>query len=210
MYSVYLLSFVTQRGTRREYVGFTRSIPGRLAFQKKWPVAFARPAADNDFKVVVLEEDIESRAAALAVEALLAARAIAAAPRTARGGPWSEPRALSASQLAEVRAVGRCRSLMAVCGLGEENRGGRLWRHLRNLSFVKPPDAPAGTPVNRGACVVVRKKSGKSGPSGNVRRRRLVLGGQLEKGSWKHQQLHRGRNPTERRRVETARRQSQR
>ena len=164
---------------------------------------------DSKLDVKVLEEGIDTKAAALAVEALLAARAIARDPRRTRGGPWSQPEPLGAAALVEIRAVAACRSLMSLHGVGAASPQGPLARHLRDLKFAKAADAPTAATVTRGAYVVrVRKKpsSGRAGTPGNQCRADQLDRGVLARGSSVHKRLHRGRNPTACRRRETAHR----
>ena len=210
MFKVYGAEYTTKRGTRRKYIGSTKWLHLREGFLKSKPPAYMRCMdADGKLDVKVLEEGIESKAAALAVEALLAARGIAKDPRRTRGGPWSQPGPLGASALAEIRAVAACRSLVSLSGVAAERPKGPLARHLRDLKFVKAAGAPAEATVTRGAHVVrVRRKpsSGRTGTPGNQCRAEQLDRGVFARGSSAHRRLHRGRSPTACRRRETARR----
>ena len=221
MYTVYLATCLTGRGTLRTYVGKTKRMDVREAYLQATPPGFCKcKRSGTALDVRSLETNLGSNAVALAVEALHAARAIAKSPDTARGGPWASKSSLSAAALEDVRAVAKCRSLMAVAAVAERRKESALWRHLKNLRFQKPTDASPGVSAVRGACVTVRKKSGPSGPSGpsgrsgpsgtpgNQQRRNLVRHGVLKEGSVKHTRLHRGREPAARRRLETARRKN--
>jgi len=205
MYSVYLVVFRTLRGTVRQYVGYTGCANLKAAYLLKNPPEFMRPMKREAgaVKLRFLERNVKSKGAALALEALHAARAIAKAPKLARGGPWSSSKALGGDALVTIRAVAACRSLVAVSGIAADDLDGALSRHLRNLEFVRPAVAPRGSPVVRGA--VVRKAS-RSGTPGNARRKALVRGGKLKRDSSRLKQLHRGRDPTARRQLETSRR----
>lgn len=221
MYTVYLATFVTNCGTLRSYVGKTRRMDVREACLQVAPPGFGKcKRSGADHNVRSLETNLGSNAVVLAVAALHAARAIAKSPDTARGGPWASKSSLSAAALEDAREVAKCRSLMAVVTVAERRKESALWRHLQDLRFQRPADASSSVSAVRGACVTVRKKSGPSGPSGpsgrsgpsgtpgNQRRRNLVRHGVLKEGSAKHTRLHRGREPTARRRLETARRKN--
>ncbi len=103
LYYIYALTFLSRRGTRREYIGYTRSVDARVAFHKQWPTPFAKPSG-TDFHVRTLEEGIASKECALALEALHAARAILKTPATARGGPWASPKPLGRGRAVSVPA----------------------------------------------------------------------------------------------------------
>ena len=205
MFSVYQARYVTTRGTLRDYLGYTGCVDQRVGFLKGSPPAFMRAMAEAnaELKVKVLESGLATKAAARAVEALLAARAIAKAPRHTRGGPWSKPGPLGVAVLAEVRAVASCRSLVALAAVAEEFPGGPLWRHLRDLKFARAAVAPRGADTVRGAYVYKPKKSGTPG---NTSRRRRLTQGKLKRGTLAHQRSHRGRDPTACRQRETGRR----
>jgi len=126
-------------------------------------------------RVRALEDGLPTKAAALAVEALQAARAISEKPRVARGGPWSMPSALGREALVEIRRVASCRSLLAVAAIAGEKPQGALAAHLGNLRFTAPRGAVAGKPVVRGAVVTTAKKPGRSGTAGNKCRRSQVV-----------------------------------
>ena len=130
-------------------------------------------------RVRALEDGLPTKAAALAVEALQAARAISEKPRVARGGPWSMPSALGREALVEIRRVANCRSLLAVAAIAGERPQGALAAHLGNLRFTAPRGAVAGKPVVRGAVVTTAKKPGRSGTAGNKCRRSQVVGLQV-------------------------------
>ena len=208
-YNVYRLRFTTGAGSKREYYGYSRWLNLREGFHRSKPTPFAKPALQTTFEIETVEGNISSKGAALTVEALLAARAIVRAPGLCRGGPWSSPRPLDATVLAEIKEVAACRSLMTVHAIAARRLGGPLWRHLRNLRFASASEVPAGTPVTRGACVTKVKKSGKSGgpgTCGNDCRKAQLDAGTLTRGSAKHKRLHRGKDPVARRRAETGRR----
>ena len=227
MYCVYKASFRTKAGTAREYIGFSGSLEERKRWMARKPNDWVKPAVGG-VVFVPLEEEIASKGAARALEAIHAARAIIARPLTCRGGPWSSPLPLSASALREIETVARCRGLMAVYDIAKEHKAGPLWKHLRDLAFTKSSDAPSSAAVVRGAWVRRIKRGGKSGksgtsgksgrsgksgksgrgPPGNTCRQRIVQQGRLTRADFKFQQLHRGRDPRKRRRLETLNRRS--
>ena len=92
MWTVYHCSFVTQSGVKRHYYGMTeklsfvreRELSTRSGAQPVW----LGEDGCFDFKFEVLRNDFQSRYAALAAEALVAARGWAKAPQESRGGPW--------------------------------------------------------------------------------------------------------------------------
>ena len=212
MFSVYKVRFTTGRGTVRHYVGYTRCLALRRQFLQSDPPDFLKAMRKDDeqLRIDTLEGNVPTKALALALEALHAARAIVENPRCNRGGPWSKVAPLCAETLQEVRRVARCRALMPIHAIAVEHPNGALAAHLQDLRFVKASVAPKGTPAARGACVTKVKKAGRSGTPGNACRRNQVRRGALKPGSARHAQLHRGRAPAERRSQEYARRQARR
>ena len=212
MFLVYRVRFTTARGTVRYYVGYTRCLAQRrrllLADPPDFLKAMRKKGAQLDIET--LEDNVSTKALALALEALHAARAIAENPRCSRGGPWSKVGPLSAVALQEIRRVASCRALMPLHAIAMERPSGALAAHLQDLKFVKASLAPKGAPAVRGACVTKVKKAGRSGTPGNVCRRNQVRRGTLKPGSARHAQLHRGREPAARRSQEHARRQAHR
>ena len=79
-------------------------------------------------------------------------------------------------------------------------------RHLRDLDFIDPDDAPQGDAVCRGAVVRQKRKPGRSGTRGNVNRKSQVKRGLLKRGTKDWRRLKRGINVKERRAVEQSRR----
>lgn len=202
-YSVYKVDFTTKKGTPRTYVGYTRSVDLREHWHKMKPPKWVKPRKqDSELKFEILEQDIENLETALALEALHAARRIAASPNTCRGGPWLKPTMDDSSWLQEVRDVARMTSLMSVSSYAAKSPDGNLNRHLKDLEFVKPNDAPQATPVRR--AVVMRKS--RSGTPGNKNRADQVRRGTLKKPSAAHTRSHRGKIPQERRALETSKR----
>ena len=204
-YSVYEASFVTQRGTSRSYIGMTGWWDLRLGFMKTDPPAFMKPMRleGADLRVREVTANIPSKPVAIVLEAMLAARAIAKAPRQTRGGPWSQPGPLGPAALEEIRRVARCRTLMAVAAVAEQHPHGPLWKHVCGLQFTKAADAPRSSPIVRGAFVC---KAKVPGTPGNLCRKRQMRKCVLKRGSPKHKIFHRGRNLASCRRRETARR----
>ena len=156
----------------------------------------------SDLKFEILERDIQSSETALALEALHAARHIAASPDTCRGGPWLKPTMLDLDWLQEVRAVARMTSLMSVSSYAANSPHGDLFHHLKDLDFVKPNDAPQATPARR--AVVLRKS--RSGTRGNINRADQVMKGTLKAADGSLRKSHRGKIPKDTRAVETSKR----
>lgn len=154
----------------------------------------------------MLREGLPSKEAALAEEAILAARHILLDPFCTRGGPWSQPRKLSVAQLAEIRVVARCRSFFTLNEIAQENPSGCLAKHLKDLKFERPAEDNENLAVRN--VVVRRRRSGKSGTPGNKRRRDLICAGEMERGTDEHMQSKYGRDVALRRFVETKRRKS--
>lgn len=176
----------------------------RKWFLKRKPPAFLKPKAKGSKLLLsVLTAGLATKAAALTEEAFQAARLIAKAPRTVRGGPWSKPGPLGEQALGEIRRVACCRSLRAITTLSDESPGSRLWKHLRGVKFATT--SKVGSEALRGGFVY---KAKKSGTPGNKSRRRRVARKKLTKGTLAHVQSHRGSCPVVRRKRETERRPS--
>eukprot|EP00973_Karenia_brevis_P092997 12415110-Karenia_brevis.AAC.2 len=189
-YVVYKAYFTTKKGTRRTYVGYTRAVALREHWHKMKPPAWVKPRKqDSELKFEILEQDIKNLESALALEALHAARHIAASPDTCRGGPWLKP-SMSDSSLAEARDVAHMTSLMSMSSYAAKSPDGNLYRHLKDLEFVKPNDAPQVTPVRR--AVVTRSRSGTRG---NINRADQVKRGTLKAVDGSLRRSHRGKDP---------------
>jgi hypothetical protein len=202
-YCVYRVSFRTQRGTARTYIGYTGCADVRRAYHNSNPPAWLKcKQRESELKFDVLEDNIPSREAALAVEALFAARAIAAEPDTARGGPWAKP-TLTSDMFLEIQAVSKLRGLISLQSVAHSEPHGRLYRHLRDLRFEDPSDVAAKL-VCRGAHVV----KGRSGTRGNENRKQQLREGKLTRGTPYWRRVKRGRDPNERRAEENRRRPS--
>lgn len=123
MHNVYRRRFTTLRGTVREFTGTIRCIEVREGWWRSDPPGFKKAAGvGKGFIVDILESGIESHAVALVLEALHAARSIVKSPHTARGGPWSSMWSLTAAALEHVRAVAKCRALMAVHAVAQSRK----------------------------------------------------------------------------------------
>ena len=142
VYKIYHAKFCTRLGTTRADVGHTRPIDLRKLWAEQKPPPAMRCRDPQELVYKTVEDGIEGKAAALALEALYAARAIVAEPATARGGPWSNW-TLSEAQWDEVRAAAGCRTPRSLHVLIKANRRGSLYRHLRDLALIAPSDAPA-------------------------------------------------------------------
>ena len=174
-------------------------------------VAFSITAHDlfqtsQEIVYKMLCEGLPSKEAALAEEAIQAARHILLDPFRTRGGPWSQPRKLTVTQLAEIRIVARCRSFFTLNAIAQESPSGCLARHLKDLKFERPAEDNNNQAVRN--VVVRRRKSGKSGTPGNKRRREAICASEMEQGSDEHMQSKYGRDVALRRFVETKRRKS--
>ena len=207
VYKVYRAKFKTRLGTRRVYVGHTKCICIRKSWAEKEPPAAMRCRDPRELSYTIIEDGIETKAQALALEALYAARHIMAEPDICRGGPWSNE-SLSDNQKDELQAASRCNSLYKLYELAESDKRGSLYRHLKDLEFIKPDDAPSSTTVVRGAVIRVRKSSGESGPCGSKYRRAAVEAGVLTRPSAHFTRLKRGCNYDERRAAEQQNRPS--
>lgn len=194
-YDIYKVIYKTERGSFREYVGYTGDADLRKWWHKQRPPTWMKCKAENE-GFQFLERGLATKAAARASEALYAAREIAKSPSLVRGGPWLTLK-LSAAELQEIHVVARTRSLLVLDELARANPSGRLARHLKGLAFVRPgSEAPAGAVLTRGAQVVQKRKPGKSGKCGNWSRKDQVRRNVLKKPSAAHRILQRGRDPS--------------
>lgn len=193
-YSVYRVRFSTRCGTVRIYIGHTACMDIRRVYHHTKPPAWLRcKSKEHELEYKILEANIPNRETAIALEALHAARAIAAEPEIARGGPWAKP-TLKAEWKDEIDSASRIRSLLKLQELGDQNREGPLCRHLKDLEFLP---AKRDALVCRGAVVRrIRRKS--SGTNGNICRRRQRRRGVVKD----YRRSHRGVNYEERRAVE--------
>ena len=174
LYKIYKASFHTKRGTRRVYVGMTGNAMQReCALQQCGPhqPAWLRAGCLN-FKYEILAENVQTKAAALATEALLAAHLWKSAPDQTRGGPWVLP-TLSQTSVAELKAVSKCSALRDLLALPEAQGNGPLGVHLRGLSWTSTASSgssatsassassskkPLPIPSRKDQSAVVRKK----------------------------------------------------
>lgn len=205
MYILYCVSFKTAKGTFRKYVGFTRSLVLREWWHARKPVAWMKCSERGGEWSYDVLDTAPTKAAALALEALHAARLMVSAMDEVRGGPWVKPTLPDGAE-AEIRAVAPIRSFDRLAEVAEELKGGLLYKHLKELNFVDAASAPAGAVVTRGAVVVRRRKGGKSGSTGNASRKSQMRDKNFVKGSNRHKRLHRGIDYAERRAVEQSRR----
>ena len=83
----------------------------------------------QETEYTVLKQHVESKAEALAQEAMFAAKAIKQKPCQVRGGPWSSPKPLSEAQLEQVRKVSLCTSLLELKKLVAKDSRTALSRH---------------------------------------------------------------------------------
>ena len=197
-YCVYLVCGRTTRGTRRRYVGYTRSLVLRQFWHGlKVKPCWMRCLKPEETRYDVLQSGFEALGEALCSEAVLAAKEILKCPLTARGGPWSSPKKLTEDQLALVRKVAKCRELEELYSLTGDKRTA-LARHLANVPFEHQA-------VEEGPRVFLRT-SNKSGTPGNRMRRMQLWDGCYERNDENHKVAHRGVDWQARRTVETSRR----
>jgi hypothetical protein len=156
LYTVYKASFRTKRNTKRCYVGYTGDTPRReYALKKPGPYqpVWCQAVCDSlDFEELAV--NIPSKTAAKALEALLAAKEIARAPLSSRGGPWTWLR-LSAQDRQEVKAVAACQSLKELFAVSPDFPGGHLQQHLQDLRFCCPSKAQSSGSRSRAAMPAV-------------------------------------------------------
>ena len=215
-YSVYLSEFWTKEGTRRVYVGMSDDLERRFGELgrrgKKQPKWCSAGFIEGNIKPLLA--DLPSLATALAAEALYAARAIAAAPRTARGGPWPRP-TLSERQIQEYKTAARCKTMAQLFEFAKTlPETSNLVKHLKNAKFApaegvaaKQAKPPRGAPAD--LLLVVRKRQSgrsrisgtstrgtKSGVCGHDFRTRLVKDGKMKVGDDRERRLHRGQRAT--------------
>ena len=202
MYSVYQARFETKRGVVRTYIGYTGRMDVRMAFHVAEPPKWLKCQSGGELEYKILEGGIGSKGLAVAAEALHAARAVAAEPAVARGGPWAKP-TLKKEWLRELHAAASLRSLHRLRALAEESPGGPLDRHLRDLCFVPASEALQGAAVCRGAAAC---RFRRSGTCGNRSRRNQLAKGTLKRGTARWKRLKRGADVAARRGVEQARR----
>ena len=197
VYCVYKASFTTAKGSRRVYVGMTgdavrreRSLQQAGCYQPAW-----LKAGCQRFEFEVVADNIPTKAAALATEALLAAHQWRRSRLAVRGGPWVRP-SLSAADLAELKSASACKTLEELLELPAAKGSGHLGEHLRNLVFTAArlsarasPAQPLPVPSRRDLEAVRRTKKKSSGKSlsGNQKRRNagLVYGfDDFERAKW--------------------------
>jgi predicted GIY-YIG superfamily endonuclease len=187
VYHIYEASFETKLGSKRRYIGLTTDLASRqrTLLSSKRPVWMKAGCAK--LKIWVLVQNIQTRGAALAVEALMTARRWKSTRFAVRGGPWVRP-TLSAKDEQELESVARCKSVRDVL-LAAASGSGKLSLHLKGLTFSAAESArssgrqpslprtslcpqrclPCPRPsASSMARVVKRRASGKSGCCGHV------------------------------------------
>ena len=206
-YLVYQAKFTTRLKKTRLYVGYTKALDVRSVYHKTDPPGWLSCQGKSDVQYKASEKDIPTLEAALAIEALHAARAIACEPHIARGRPWLTTRKPSTAMLDECRAAAALTSLPSLKELADQSPDGMLSRHLKDLIFLKLSDAP-GASITRGAHVYRKRKSGPSGVPGVQTRRKQLANNVYKRPEGRFKQLHRGLDVKERRRQETIRREA--
>jgi hypothetical protein len=164
---------VTDSGSQRYYIGYSRADPSKREMSLQQPGGEYQPTwlsiGCSNFELKVTHRNIETRAAALAVEAFAAAKKWKSFPRQTRGGAWLRP-TLSDDDLLELPAAAKCESLQQLFSLLERFPDGSLAKHLNGLAF-KPASGkrPRGKLTPSVLAAVVRKRqSGRSTRSGRV------------------------------------------
>lgn len=174
IYLIYAVSFVTRKGTKRTYVGYTPSLDLRRFWHRQKPPAWMKAAGKTAvFKYEILEDGIPSKCAALAAEALWAARRIWRHPDLVRGGPWVKP-TLTPDMLSEICTVAACKAFMTLSSLADANPAGLLHKHLQDLAFSGNTDAFRGADIVWG-----KNRSGSTGEPGNQSRKKQLARGIL-------------------------------
>lgn len=136
LYDIYLAFFQTLAGTFRTYVGYTGNAEKREDKLGLGGVGWTKCLKKGTLKLKVLVPGVDSKAVALALEALHAAKAIWRDPEHVRGGPWLSVQALEADDLYEVQAAAACSSVVELGPLVELlGPTSRLYQHLKNLNF---------------------------------------------------------------------------
>ena len=124
-----------------------------------------------------------------------------------RGGPWCRI-ALPTNDMIEVEAVAQCTNRQQVGGLVKirDFRTGSLADHLAQRRYR------GGGVLFKGSKICTyeqpprgKRKPGRSGTNGNVRRRKALDAKKMKRGSKEHKQAQRGKNVKKRRQVETER-----
>lgn len=158
VYDVYESRFRTRRGTRRVYIGSTVDSDTRestLQIPGPKQPAFLK-AGCRDFQYRVLVPNIIGKGAALATEALMAAHQWSKDPNSSRGGPWSRP-FLTKKDVAELKAVAGCSTLLQLLKLPEAVGGGRLSQHLQDIKYTAEVSIFMPSSSSKGASPVARR-----------------------------------------------------
>jgi len=186
---VYQVTFVTQACTRRGYVGYTKCLDLRRYWHRRKPPSWMKAAHKTleaaRFTYRVLEKNIPTKCAALAAEAIWAARQISKFPHSVRGGPWVRIE-LTQDMRQEIEVVSLRKSLIQLWKYADAHPRGLLYKHLKDLSFERSASG------YRGAVVTRASRSGPSGEPGNASRRSQLDRDVLKKPSAQLTRLHRG------------------
>jgi hypothetical protein len=205
-YCVYKPTYKTTWGETRIYIGYTGSAEWRKVWHEVKANAWNRHRqADSNLEWKVLESAVATKPLALALEAFHAARAVAAEPRVARGGPYARP-TLKKEWLQEARQVSGM-TMASMTAYGEANPEGPLGLHLRDLSFTRASGSGRrGVTVQRKSL----RQSGPSGVNGYISRRSQMDRCVLKRPSAHERRLHRGMDAKAARRKEWAKHLKQR
>ena len=203
-YCVYLVTGWTTRGTYRRYIGYARSLTVRKYWHglKKKP-AWMRCMRKETLTYDSLKSGLTSLADALREEAIISAAEICKHPLTARGGPWSSPKKLSEAQLMLAKQVAKSETTEQLYSLVSADRRSSPARHLSNVKFDVTEDE------HKNVTVFMRTRR-DSGTPGNRVRRSHIWEGRYEPNDDNHKIAQRGRDFSERRKLETSRREKRR
>ena len=186
IYKIYAAHGVTWYGTKRVYIGSTRSLKVRSHFHRlrSTQPAWMRCWTDEDPSYVILKSSLYPKDQALLYEALLAAKAIKADPQQARGGPWSTVH-LSQFAFAQISEVARLNNVSELFAYAQKDKRSALWQHLRDVAFDTNLNSESG---RAGAY----SKSGRSGTAGNKWLKKALKSGRIVRGTPEHRQCKRG------------------
>lgn len=178
LYDVYLASFQTLAGTFRSYIGYTGNADKREDKLGLGGVDWTKCLKKGTLKLEVLVPGLDSKAVALALEALHASKAIRRDPQHVRGGPWLSVRALKAADLNEVQAAAGCSSADELGPLAELlGPTSRLYQHLKNLKFgpkTKQASSSSSSSSNSQATTMVSAKA-KARPKAKTKAKPLKV-----------------------------------
>lgn len=175
-YDVYRAFFLTLAGTFRTYIGYTGNAEKREDKLGLNGVDWTKCLKKGTLKLKVLVPSVDSKAVALALEALHAAKAIQSDPEHVRGGPWLSVKALKADDLYEIQATAACSSAVQLGPLAELlGPTSRLYKHLENLDFgPKTKQASSSSSTSSRTTTTVSAKA-KAQPKAKTKAKTLKI-----------------------------------